>query len=93
MEVDKIFRSALSYSEYRELVDSLVVGGKTTGNSQSEKLVEFTKLNIQRMNRLDKTVQLTEQIKTSLNRNSKIYNWLLIGDAWCGDCAQNSINK
>lgn len=88
MQLYKNFKSALSYKEYRELVDSLVTGGKTTGNSQSEKLVEFTKLNIQRMNRLDKTIQITEQTKVSLDRNGSVFHWLLIGDAWCGDCAQ-----
>jgi hypothetical protein len=40
MELSKIFKSALSYSEYRELVDNLVAGGKTTGNNQSDKLLE-----------------------------------------------------
>ena len=88
MQLNKIFKSALSYREYRELVDSLVAGGKTTGNSQSEKLVEFTKLNVQRMNRLDKTIQITDQAKVFLERNGSDFHWLLIGDAWCGDCAQ-----
>lgn len=88
MELDKIFKSALSYAEYRELVDNLVAGGKTTGNSQSEKLLEFTKLNIQRMNRIDKTVQLSSEATDKLKSQSHLMNLLLIGDAWCGDCAQ-----
>ncbi len=88
MDLNKIFKSALSYSEYRELVDTLVAVGKTTGNNQSEKLLEFTKLNIQRMNRIDKTTQLSSELLEKLNRSSQSFNWLLIGDAWCGDCAQ-----
>lgn len=88
MELHKIFKSALSYTEYRELVDNLVAGGKTTGNNQSEKLLEFTKLNIQRMNRLDKTVQLCSDAIEKFKSKSHPMNLLLIGDAWCGDCAQ-----
>jgi thiol-disulfide isomerase/thioredoxin len=88
MELDKIFKTALTYSQYRELVNNLVSDGKTTGNSQNEKLVEFTKLNIQRMNRLDKTIILSEQVINTINANTKNFKWLLIGDAWCGDCAQ-----
>lgn len=88
MKLNTIFKTALSYTDYRALVDQLVAEGKTTGNNQSEKLVEFTKLNIQRMNRLDKTIQLPEQITNSLSKNIKSFQWLLIGDAWCGDCAQ-----
>ncbi|MDP2388076.1 MAG: thioredoxin family protein [Bacteroidota bacterium] len=88
MGLNKIFKSALSYSEYRELANNLVAGGKTTGNNQSEKLLEFTMLNIQRMNRIDKTIQLVPEIIQKLNRSNQSCNWLLIGDAWCGDCAQ-----
>ncbi len=88
MELAAIFNSALTYNEYRELVNQLIAIGKTTGNDQSEKLVEFTKLNIQRMNRLDKTIQLSDQEVNSLSKNTKSLQWLLIGDAWCGDCAQ-----
>lgn len=88
MELSKIFKSALSYAEYRELVDNLIAGGKTTGSNQSDKLLEFTKLNVQRMNRLDKTVQLSSDAINKFKSQSHPMNMLLIGDAWCGDCAQ-----
>lgn len=40
------------------------------------------------MNRIDKTTQLSSELAEKLNRSSQSFNWLLIGDAWCGDCAQ-----
>lgn len=88
MNLENIVNQSRSYSEYRKVVDGLIVEGKTTGNTQSDKLLEFTKLNVQRMNRLDKTIQLSEQTIAKLQNNSNAYVWLLIGDAWCGDCAQ-----
>ena len=89
MNLDKIINQSLSYTEYRNFVNQLITEGKTTGNTQSEKLLEFTKLNAQRMNRLDKTIQLDENvIKQLQSSHSKYWQWLLIGDAWCGDCAQ-----
>ncbi|MDZ4667103.1 MAG: thioredoxin family protein [bacterium] len=88
IELIKIFEESLTYNEYRAHVDLLVAAGKTTGLNQSEALLEFTKLNIQRMNRLDKTIQLNPEQIAKLNQHKKTYNWLLIGDAWCGDCAQ-----
>ena len=89
MNLDKIINQSLSYTEYRNFVNQLITEGKTTGNTQSEKLLEFTKLNVQRMNRLDKTIQLDENvIKQLQSSHSKYWQWLLIGDAWCGDCAQ-----
>ena len=82
------FEKAISYKAYRKLVDDLALEGKTTGDDQSEAHIAFTPLNIQRMNRLDKTIQLDEQTKTKLNALQHPQLWLLIGDAWCGDCAQ-----
>ncbi len=88
MNLENIFATAYSYQEYRALVDKLVAEGKTTGDTQNDRLLEFTKLNIQRMNRIDKTVQLSQETISKLSQSTKSYKWLLIGDAWCGDCAQ-----
>lgn len=88
MNLQNVLNQSITYNEYRKEVNRLIEEGKTTGNTQSEKLIEFTKLNISRMNRLDKTIQLSEQEVAKLQTNSKAYIWLLIGDAWCGDCAQ-----
>ena len=88
MNLNIIFEYALSYSRYRKLVDQLILEGKTTGNNQSEKLTEFTKLNIQRMSRIDKTTIIDSLVQSKLENISNSYRWLIIGDAWCGDCAQ-----
>lgn len=50
------------YLEYRKLVSDLLLQGKATGNEQSEDLTHYSTLNETRMNRLDKTVQITNQI-------------------------------
>jgi thiol-disulfide isomerase/thioredoxin len=88
MELKTIFEKALRYENYRKEVDALVAEGKTTGAVQTPELLEYTKLNIQRMNRLDKTVALDEQTLIQLSQLDRNYKWLLVGDAWCGDCAQ-----
>lgn len=95
MELKEVFNKALSYQAYRKHVDQLIGEGKTTGNDQSDNLIEFTKLNIQRMNRNDKTVVIPDELKAQLSQIREPSNWLLIGDAWCGDCAQTIpvINK
>ncbi len=88
MNIRAIFNSGLSYPEYRKMVDALIAEGKTTGNTQSVEKVEFTKLNIQRMNRLDKTIHLPEYAVQEMENLAEPMLWLLIGDAWCGDTAQ-----
>ncbi len=88
MEAKAIFEFGYTYEKYRLVVDELLLKGQTTGVDQSESRIEFTKLNVQRMNRLDKTIHLSTETMNKLSRIKKSYEWLLIGDAWCGDCAQ-----
>ena len=88
MNIETIFKQGLTYREYRELIDKLLAEGKTTGNTQTEKLVEFTRMNVQRMNRIDKTIHLPEDVIHRLRSLSRPVLWLLVGDAWCGDSAQ-----
>lgn len=78
----------LDYKMYTDLVLKLVEDGKTTGSNQSEKLVEFTKLNQQRMNRLNKTIKLNDHDLSLLSSIEQPKYFLVIGEAWCGDCAQ-----
>lgn len=80
---------SFTYDEYLALIDELSVENKTTGPKQSESLVQFTKLNRQRMKRLDKTIVLSEEIKKAANGNDRKQIWLTITEGWCGDAAQN----
>lgn len=82
-----LFRSH-TYPEYRKLVADLLLDGKSTGNEQSESLTNYSKLNDARMNRLDKTIQLTDAIVSKLENLEHRYIWLVISEGWCGDAAQ-----
>ena len=77
-----------SYKEYRNLIDQLLSEGKTTGANQTEKNIAYTKLNVQRMNRLDKTVSVIPELTSLIESFNRKCIWLMIAEAWCGDCAQ-----
>lgn len=77
-----------TYPEYRKLVADLLVDGKSTGGEQSESLTHYSKLNDARMNRLDKTIQLKEEIISRIENLKHRYIWLVISEGWCGDAAQ-----
>ena len=79
---------SFSYSGYRNLVTSLLKEGKSTGNEQSEALTHYSELNEVRMNRLDKTIVLTDQVKDQLSQLQSNYIWLVLSEGWCGDAAQ-----
>ena len=84
----KALAKALSYAEYRELTDRLVVENKTTGPNQSEAMLHYTKMNGVRMKRLDKTTKLTDDSINLLSQIDQPQTWLVLTEAWCGDAAQ-----
>ena len=83
------FESGYTYEDYRKMVDSEFEKGKTTGSNHDEDMLQYTKMNIQRMKRLDKTIELDDELIKKLNSFPCEVNWLLITEAWCGDAAQN----
>lgn len=80
---------AMSYAQYRSLLEDLMAHGKTTGANQSEDYLAYAKINLQRMQRLDKTIDLEANLKKALATISKPYIFLIITEGWCGDAAQN----
>jgi len=79
---------AYTYKEYRDLIDKLFSEGKTTGLNQTEKNITNTRLNVQRMNRLDKTISVIPELTTLIEGFERKCIWLIIAEAWCSDCAQ-----
>ena len=86
--VAKALFNSYSYSEYRKLVTDLLFEGKSTGNEQSESLTNYSKLNEARMNRLEKTIKISEEAISKLQNLDNHYIWLVISEGWCGDAAQ-----
>ncbi|OXA99650.1 thioredoxin family protein [Flavobacterium oncorhynchi] len=86
--IAKALFNSHSYAEYRKIVTDLLYEGKSTGNEQSESLTNYSKLNEARMNRLDKTVKISEEVISKLQNLDNHYFWLVISEGWCGDAAQ-----
>lgn len=82
------FINSISYSDYRNKVSELLEDGKVSGNEQSEDLLHYSKLNEVRMNRLDKTIHISESVSDELNSLNHNYYWLVLSEGWCGDAAQ-----
>ena len=80
--------AAYSYAAYRRLIDELLAEGRTTGPVQTAELTHYTTLNVQRMSRLDKTVQLQPALAAAAASLVEDYIWLIITEGWCGDAAQ-----
>ncbi|PHQ56744.1 MAG: thioredoxin family protein [Lutibacter sp.] len=78
----------ISYPKYRKLIKELLKEKKSTGIEQSIDLFNFSVLNDKRMDRLDKTLKVSEETLTSINDLSNNFTFLVIAEGWCGDAAQ-----
>ncbi len=78
----------ISYSVYRHLIKDLISAAKSTGLDQSEEHLAFSILNDKRMDRLDKTLKISEETQNSLDNLNKGFTFLVIAEGWCGDAAQ-----
>lgn len=86
--IKESLKESFSYQEYRSFVTALAKNNTTTGHEQREDLVHYTQLNEARLHRLDKTMQLNDEVKSFLENLKKEYTWLVISESWCGDAAQ-----
>ncbi|SMC72370.1 thioredoxin family protein [Pedobacter africanus] len=89
IDYNSIFsEEGLSYAAYRNLIDELLAQHKTTGPDHSEAMLHYTKMNVHRMSRVDKTVALNEDLLNALTSLNGAYRLLVISEGWCGDAAQ-----
>ncbi len=86
--IERALQSSYTYTEYRNIVSQLLAQGKVTGHEQTADLLHYTELNEVRMNRLDKTMQLTDSALGKLQKLQQSYIWLVLSEGWCGDAAQ-----
>jgi hypothetical protein len=86
--IQNAIQNSYSYAEYRKLASDLVAQGKPTGHDLSEALAHYAELNETRMNRLEKTITIADEIIQKLQNCSKNYIWLVLAESWCGDAAQ-----
>ena len=87
--IQQCLAKSYSYQEYRKLVSDLLAEGKSTGPNQTEDLTHFSMLNVKRMERLDKKIELSEDTILRLQKLDKKQLWLVLTEGGCGDAAQN----
>ncbi len=78
-----------SYDEYMSLMESYAKLDVTSGNDQSPEKINFTKINLTRMKRWNKTIVLNPELIKLIQNLKGPQCWTVITEAWCGDGAQN----
>ena len=85
--INKSLAASMSYTAYKDLVKKLLSKGKSTGENQNDDFLNYTKLGVARMKRLDKKFKLSEKANETLKSLNKNQLWLVITEGWCGDAA------
>lgn len=88
-KVDRTFiKKAISYPAYRTLIETFLQSEKSTAPKYSDILMEYTKLNVARMNRLDKATEIIPEFRDTIAQINEPQTWLVLTEGWCGDAAQ-----
>ena len=80
-------QEAISYQEYKELVDKHAAEGANTGPEVTEALAQYTLLNQRRMKRWAKTFKLDPAAQEAIANRKQALTWLVLTESWCGDAA------
>ena len=83
-----VIDQAMTYTAHREVINTLYAEGRTTNEENSESMLHYTKMNVSRMNRLDRKTVLLPEVESFLQNIAKPQIWLVLTEGWCGDAAQ-----
>lgn len=82
------FDCGMTFPDYFQMLEQLMAENKTTGNDHSSEMLNYAKLNLQRMKRVDKTFHILPELEAVLSGINVHQKWLIITEGWCGDAAQ-----
>ncbi|HLT08515.1 MAG TPA: thioredoxin family protein [Cyclobacteriaceae bacterium] len=85
----ELIQESVTYQQYRNLINDLLAQGKTTGQQQNAALIEYTRMNVRRMERWDKTAIVSSELQHKVSLIDAPQTWLVLTEAWCGDAAQS----
>ncbi len=86
---EKYLKASLGYEAFLKEVETLLAQGRTTNHDNSPAMQEYTRLNLQRMKRLNRKNNLSSESQVAIRRLKERMLWLVITEGWCGDAAQS----
>lgn len=83
-----VLDQSIGYDEYHAFIEKFLSQSHYLALKSIETDTHNTRLNLIRMERLDKTARMTAQTRLQMAAIRKPMIWLSITEAWCGDAAQ-----
>jgi hypothetical protein len=89
IDFNTYLQKSLTFEQYNEMIHELLSVNNTTGQDQSQGMIDYTRLNELRNKRIVNTGVLDEATTAFIESIDQKQYWLVISEAWCGDAAQN----
>ncbi len=84
-----LIKDGKSYLQYtNETINYIDTTDASKLDDAAKSLYDYTKLNLQRSARIDKTFLPSEELKKAVTEISENQTWMVITENWCGDSAQ-----
>ena len=84
-----ILANAYTPIAYFELSEKYAAEGRTSGDDQSQMMIDFSKLNWHRMKRILAQTTISPALAAAIQAINQPITWVLFAETWCGDAAQN----
>lgn len=84
----KELNNSLTYLEFRTFVTEALQNNPEKLHLSADYL-PYAELNEARLHRLDKTLQVENEVALVMENLTNDYIWLVISECWCGDAAQS----
>lgn len=86
----KVRENGLTYEGYKKKINSyLNTTDSDTLSDEERERFGFTKLNQQRISRVEKTYQPSEEVAAFVKSIPSPQTWMVLTEGWCGDSAVN----
>jgi hypothetical protein len=87
--IDPIYlEKSFNWEDYLSMTEHILASERPTGAYASAGMMDYTRLNLSRMNRWMKTYQPSAEVIEAAKQAGPML-WLVITEPWCGDAAHN----
>lgn len=81
--------NGMTYDEYKSYFESKINSElPAKADDAAKEIHEYTKLNYQRSQRIEKSYNVSDELKAAVKSAKEKQLWMVITEAWCGDSAQ-----
>lgn len=79
----------MNFQEYHAYFESILNAAEKQAPYDNPDYLDYTKLNLSRMNRWFKTGKLSDEMLEVIQKIDAPQQWIVITEPWCGDAAHN----